>query len=127
MTGRVTDSEAVIQLIVHGSRGRRRTVEAVVDTGFSGWLTLPPRLIKDLGLPWRKRDRATLGDGSEIVFDTYRGVVSWDGRRRGGAVDEADTDPLIGMAMLDGYELRIQVCARGKVTVRPLRRRPIQP
>jgi hypothetical protein len=35
-------------------------------------------------------------------------------------VDEADTDPLLGMALLSGYELKIDVCSRGKVEITPL-------
>jgi hypothetical protein len=35
-------------------------------------------------------------------------------------VDEADTDPLVGMALLNGYELKIEVRSRGKVEITPL-------
>jgi hypothetical protein len=38
----------------------------------------------------------------------------WDGKARRILVDEADTDPLVGMALLTGYELMMQVRARGK-------------
>lgn len=36
-------------------------------------------------------------------------------------VDEADSEPVIGMQMLKGYELKMQVCPRGKVTIKRLR------
>ena len=35
-------------------------------------------------------------------------------------VDEADTDALVGMALLNGYELNMQVRSGGKVTVKRL-------
>jgi predicted aspartyl protease len=42
ITGRVNaDIEAVIRLPVVGPRRKQRTVEGVIDTGFSGDLTLP--------------------------------------------------------------------------------------
>lgn len=83
-------------------------------------LSLPTTLIVMLGLPWRRRGRAFLADGSESLFDIYEGTVIWDKRRRRIPVDEADTAPLVGMALLSGYELNIQVRARGKVTIASL-------
>ncbi len=39
------DREAVLRLRVRGPGGREETVEAVIDTGFNGYLTLPISLI----------------------------------------------------------------------------------
>jgi clan AA aspartic protease len=81
--GIVTDQlGAVIRLTVHGSRGRKRSIEAVIDTGFDGYLSLAPTLISQLKLPWLKRGRAILADGSESLFDVFQGHVLWDRRRR---------------------------------------------
>ena len=76
-----------------------------------------------LGLPWRRRGRALLADGSESVFDIYEGTVVWERRPRRIAVDEADTAPLVGMALLDGHELKVQVRNGGRVTIKVLTRR----
>ena len=59
-------------------------------------------------------------DGSESVFDIYEGTVLWDGSPRRIAVDEASTAPLVGMALLDGYELNVQVRSGGNVTIKVL-------
>ena len=114
------DREAIIRLAVRGPTGLEQEVEAVVDTGFDGWLSLPPTLIAQLKLQWRRRGRAQLADGSECVFDIYEGTVVWDGGMRRIAVDEASTAPLVGMALLDGYELNIQVRNGGSVTIKAL-------
>ena len=37
--------EPVITLAVQGPAGRTRDIDAVIDTGFGGFLTLPPALI----------------------------------------------------------------------------------
>jgi len=46
--------------------------------------------------------------------------VLWDGEVRRIPVHEAETTPLIGMSLLQGYELTVQVQAGGNVTVRAL-------
>jgi clan AA aspartic protease len=102
---------------VHGPTGRKAKIEAVVDTGFDGWLTLPPLLIARLQLPWRRRGRALLADGSESLFDIYEGAVVWDKRRRRISVDEVQATPLVGMSLMDGYELNMHVHIGGKVTI----------
>jgi clan AA aspartic protease len=121
ITGFVTDRrEAVIRLRVHGPAGQDQEIEAVVDTGFDGWLSLPSSIITQLGLRWRQRGRALLADGSESVFDIYEASVDWDGKPRRIPVDEAETVPLIGMSLLEGYELTVQIQPGGNVTVRAL-------
>ena len=35
--------EAVIRLSLRGPSGQAREIDAVIDTGFNGFLTLPPR------------------------------------------------------------------------------------
>jgi predicted aspartyl protease len=92
----------------------------VIDTGHTASLTLPPTLIATLGLRWKSIGRGILGDGSECLFDVYAGKVMWDGKERRVLVDEADTDPLVGMALLGGYELKMQIRARGKVAIKRL-------
>ena len=49
--------------------------------------------------------------------------VVWDGEERWVLVDDADTDALVGMALLKGYELKMQVRPRGRVTIKRLPRR----
>jgi clan AA aspartic protease len=121
ITGVVTnDREAIISLIVRGPAGQRQRITAVIDTGYNGYLSLPPVIITSLRLPWRRRASALLADGSQTLFDIYEGIVLWDRRRRRIPVDEADSDPLVGMAMLDGYELKMRVRSGGRVTVKLL-------
>ena len=120
ITGVVKSDEGRIRLKVKGFRGQEQEAEAVIDTGYTASLTLPPVLINALGLRWRSVDRFTLADGSECIFDVYEAKVVWDGKVRQILVDEADTDPLVGMRLLRGRELKMQVRARGKVSIKRL-------
>jgi clan AA aspartic protease len=121
IVGTVTENrEAIIRLIVRGLYGQEQEVEAVIDTGFTGFLTLPPRLITSLGLTWLGREEGVLSDGSLQVFDVYTATVIWDGQPRSVIADAADTDLLVGMGLMYRYDLRIQVVDGGTVTIEAL-------
>ncbi|NJP08284.1 MAG: clan AA aspartic protease [Leptolyngbyaceae cyanobacterium RU_5_1] len=107
--------EPIIPLSIRRADGKVFTQDAIVDTGFNGWLSLPPDLITQLNLTWKRRGRAVLGDGSECVFDVYEAVVVWDGALVKIPVDEADSEPLVGMSLMEGYQLTIQVFEGGQV------------
>jgi clan AA aspartic protease len=117
------DFEPIISLSIRGSDGKVYTQDAVIDTGFNGWLSLPPDLIVQLNLKWKRRGRAILGDGSECVFNVYEATVIWDGMTMVIPVDEADSEPLVGMLMMEGYELIVQVFEHGIVQLRDVNAR----
>lgn len=112
------DLEPIISISVCDSSGKIYTREAIVDTGFNGWLSLPQDLIKQLNLRWKRRGRAILGDGSECVFDVYEAVVIWDGVYLTVPIDEANSEPLVGMSLMQGYQLMVQVFEGGLVELR---------
>lgn len=116
IVGRVNSTrDPIISLHVVNPRGGVSELDAVVDTGFNGWLTLPPSAIESLGLGWLRVGRASLADGSETLFDVFEAQVDWDGERRTIPVDESDSDPLVGMQLMDGFELRIEAIVGGTV------------
>ena len=53
----------------------------------------------------------------------YVGLVVWERRPIRILVDEAGTTPLVGMELLQGFELTMKVQRRGEVTIKRLRRR----
>lgn len=112
--------EAMISLVVGNEYRQTQLIDAVIDTGYTGFLSLPSEIIVALDLPWTGIDRGTLGDGSEVTFEVYAAKVIWDGEYRNIPVNEAETDPLIGMSLLHGFDLRIQAVAGGIVTINAL-------
>ena len=112
--------EAVITLPVEGPAGQTQEVEAVVDTGFNRYLTLPPALVAELGLPLQDRGLVTLADGSEEVLDICGATVDWDGQPRYVDTYVADATPLVGMSLLHRHDLSIQVRAGGRVVIQPM-------
>jgi clan AA aspartic protease len=121
MQGRVNQRcEATLAIAVRNNE-ITQMVDTVIDTGFSGFLTLPSDMIATLGLSWEGRDVATLGDGTFCTFEVYIGLVIWDGQYREIYINESETVPLIGMQLLRGYDLRIQAIEDGLVSIEALK------
>ena len=109
--------EAVVTLPLQDSSGQTREVEAVVDTGFNGYLTLPPMLMEDLDLLVVGDSEATLADGSQAAFDVYGVTVLWDGQPMYVETGAVGGDPLVGMSLLDRHNLNIDVEDGGRVVI----------
>jgi clan AA aspartic protease len=121
ITGTVSaNREPVIQIHVLGAAGQEVERSAIVDTGFNGWLTLPSDLVAALGLSWKRSGTAILADGSLSYFDVYEAVLIWDGQAINVPADEADSDPLVGMALMRGYKITIEDVDGGAVTIEAL-------
>jgi clan AA aspartic protease len=107
-------------LTVEGPTGRQAIAQAVVDTGFTGSLALPEHMATSLELLPLGEQLATLADGRPVRLAAYEAAVLWDSQRRTVRVLETSGAPLIGMALLRGYELRMHVAPEGEVTLTAL-------
>ena len=114
-----TDLEVVIELVVIGLN-RHENIEAVVDTGFSGYLALPGDLINRLKLQRIDNQAVILGDGTEVVLDRYLLVVLWHGEERTVSALQTDGGPLVGMSLLYGSRVVLDVVNNGDVSINPL-------
>ena len=118
MIGQVSEyGEPLIEVRVYGPTGIQAVVTALIDTGYTDYLTLSPAVIVALGLKKTSWGTAVLADGSETVFDIYSGWVDWHGRRKRIPVHEVETDSLMGMAMLDDSTLFIACQPGGAVEI----------
>jgi clan AA aspartic protease len=114
-----TDLEVVIELVVIGLN-RHENIEAIVDTGFSGYLALPGDLINRLKLQRIDNQAVILGDGTEVVLDRYLLVVLWHGEERTVSALQTDGGPLVGMSLLYGSRVVLDVVNNGDVSINPL-------
>jgi len=118
ITGKVTaNREAIIELEVVNWANQKQRVEAVIDTGFNGYLTLPSNLITRLRLQFVGNRRATLGDGNVVVMDMYLAKILWHRQERELLVLQADGGPLVGMSLLYGSRVVLEVIDNGDVTI----------
>lgn len=120
ITGYISvNQQAMIEISVQGSQQTIR-IDATIDTGYNGFLTLPPYVINLLHLPWLTDSRVILANGEEESVGVHAATIIWDGAPRRLLIDAADNTPLIGMALMGGYELNIQNVDNGAVTLRKL-------
>ena len=116
--GTVNDAlEAVVALSLQGPTGEPRDIEAVIDTGYSGYLTLPTALVTELGLPFAYIGRAFLANDDEVSFDVHDVTVLWDSQPRHIKADATGSTPLVGMLLLDRHDLNIEVESGGRVNI----------
>ena len=90
-------------LSLRGPTGQAQDIEAVIDTGYSGFLTLPTAVVTELGLPFAYIGRALLANDVEVTFDVHDVTVLWDGQPRRIRADATGSTPLVGMLLLDQH------------------------
>ena len=108
---------AMIRIAVFGPTGRHRMVDAIIDTGFNGFLSLPKADLDELGCESPFWSAVRVGDGRLVETLEYAGVVLWNGMERPIRIDAAETDPLVGMGLLKGYRLTIHADPGGRVEI----------
>jgi clan AA aspartic protease len=111
------DREAVVSLQLRAPDGRIVTVDAVVDTGFCDSLTLPSSLVASLQLPYFGTSDCELGDGSLVTFRVYTATVLWDGQELDTPIVASNGGALVGMRLLYGYHLFVDVIDGGEVAI----------
>jgi len=122
LTGRVNSKlEAVVSLWIGGPEGRSLKTDAIVDTGFSGALSVSREVVTSLGLLPFGRMLGTLADGHERYFPVYTAIISWQGEPHLIYVNVVEeSEPLLGMGMLHGCELAMQIIEGGEVSIRTM-------
>ena len=117
IVGKITNNqEAIIELEIIGLNWREK-IEVVIDTGFDGYLTLPGDLINRLGLRRAGRRHAILGDGNVVALELYRAKVLWHDEEHEVPVLRTDGGPLVGMALLEGNRVILDVVTDGTVRI----------
>ncbi len=123
LSGIVTaEREAVVRLVVLGPEYYETSaeVETVLDTGFTGHLTLPPEVVAELGLPLLGSRNSVLADGGRVALDVYRAQVLWDGRRRSVEVLATGGGAHAGMSLIWGNRVNLSATEDGEVVIEPL-------
>jgi clan AA aspartic protease len=118
MTGRFLPSrEFAVELTLRNLEGDPIEVTAVVDTGFSGFLTVPFSVLEQLGLSQTDTEEATLADGSVLRFGVYEVTLDWEEEERTVPVYATESAALLGVSMLLGCIGTFEFIEGGMVTI----------
>ena len=118
--GRVTSArQPLLPMAILDGGGQWRTLPFVLDTGFTGFIAVPERYSRQLGLTFRRMvDVSSATEQSVMVASGYALIV-WFGQRRAVRAVQAGTHPLIGMSLLWHHHIAISAVADGAVTITP--------
>ena len=114
------DLQALVIVDIMGGEGRPQSLEAILDTGFTGYLTLPTESIQQLGLRSVGQRIFELANGDLFEFEAYLAAVSWHGSLTDALVLKSDSIPLIGMTLLWGSRVTVDALTDGEVTIEEL-------
>lgn len=112
--------EAIIRVTARGPEETPLSIDAIVDTGFTDMLTLSPKLVRSLQLPFRGTMYYELADGVLEEFSLFVGQIQWNGRWREVVIAAANGEPLVGMGLMQDCRLTVDVIEGGRVEIRPL-------
>jgi predicted aspartyl protease len=101
--------EAVVRLRVRRPGGAESDVDLIADAGFTASLTLPMALVTTLGLARQSGGTAVLANGSVRQFDIFAAERGWCGTLRAVLVSAAGNESLLGMHLLAGHKLVVEV------------------
>jgi clan AA aspartic protease len=121
IAGRVIDArEAIVTLTVRGSQGHQVQVAAVIDTGFTDYLTLPRSLMQELRAPFVDTAQCQLADGRFISMESFEVTVEWHDSLRECLALAAEGEALAGMSLLSGSRVTMDVVAEGELRIEPI-------
>ena len=115
------DQQALVTVDIMDGEGYFQPLGVVLDTGFTGYLTLPSESIQELGIPSVGRRTFELANGELFEFEAYLAAVSWHGRLSDALVLKSDSAPLLGMTLLWGSRVTVDALTDGEVTIEELR------
>jgi predicted aspartyl protease len=111
--------EVVIPFSIRDSAGQQHPIEALLDRGYTAYLSLPPLVIGALGLTWKSKSYALLADGALKEVNNYAATIVWDGQSRDIVVQAVDNVPMLGLDLMAGFDLRARFIPNGRVEIIP--------
>ena len=113
--------EPMVAVEISNGDGLYHPVEALMDTGFSQHLTLPPDTVERLGLKRVDRIPMTLADDRDIQVSVHEGFVKWLGQVLQISVIAMDGPSLLGMSMLANCKVTFSAQEGGELLIEAIR------
>jgi clan AA aspartic protease len=110
----------MLPIRVEGPTGLIVNLDAIIDTGFSSYLTLPTHIVSELNLEYARHDSFELADGTLINLKVYWVNLHWGDQLLTIPSIATGSEPLIGMSLLYGNRVILDVIDGGGVRIAPL-------
>ena len=108
------------QLEIEGVGSASLPLAAVIDTGFTEWLALPPDMVDQLGLRFVDRERLMFGNSASEDIEVYEARVKWCEEWHTIRVHQVPDDPAIGMELLRGHRIEFDALRDAEIDVEPV-------
>ncbi|MGO8671190.1 MAG: clan AA aspartic protease [Capsulimonadaceae bacterium] len=95
-------------------------VEFIIDTGSDGELALPAELAHRLVSTYAGSRPILLADGTTRLLPVYRVDMEWIDEVRPTDIYILDGNPLLGVELLNGNTIQIDMTDGGEVTIGPI-------
>lgn len=116
--GRINDRyEPVITIRVSDPGGKQIEVDAVVDTGFNGFLCLPQEVVESLQMPYLYSRTARMADDQDRNMRLHQAEVVWDGQVRTVEAHASGATALVGMQLMTHHRLEMDIRIGGAVRI----------
>ncbi len=117
MSGHVLRQQAIMPVTLRLPNGSFLEISFVVDTGFTGVVTLPLEWALAWQLPYVGLQSANLANDAEVELPIYAVTMRWQGVEREVRLLATGKRPLLGAALLEDHELLVQFRENGLVTL----------
>lgn len=110
----------MVPLTILDNQGNPHLIRMILDTGFTGQVLLPERLVNRLGLTLDRYGHGHPVGDQYIRIPAGFATVIWRGNRRNVHVLQLGTEPLLGMEFLWNHRITIDAVTDGAVNITPL-------
>lgn len=118
IVGKITDAlDAVVPITILLGANSVIEIDAVLDTGFNGALAISRSLGEQMGLKSTDFTEAMLADGRIMSICCSEVSIEWGGARRDVVAWFLGGSCLIGMELLKGFRLLMDVEPGGDISV----------
>ena len=116
--GRINDQyEPVITIRVSGPVGTLIEVDAVIDTGFNGFLCLPQEVVESARMPYLYSRTARMADDRNRTFPLHQAEVDWNGSSKTVEAHASGATALVGMQLMKDHRLEMDIRIGGAVRI----------
>ena len=109
-----------VPIKIHHDQGQPKLVEALLDSGFSGMVSLPAETVKELELKYVRTQEVTLADGTLQAVEVFAGSVCFAGKWRKTSVLSTGDEATVGMGLISGGNISFDAVPGGDILYTPL-------